>query len=83
MLKSVAAEFKKQFPERPGLFTIDDKTMGGWDKVQKRFFDPRTGIMARIQRQVGGERGDEHCLASPFRPQHGERERGSRSRSVS
>ena len=57
VLKSVAAEFKQQFPERPGLFTIDDKTMGGWDKVQKRFFDPRTGIMARIQRQVGAETG--------------------------
>ncbi len=57
VLKSVADEFKKQFPERPGLFTIDDKTMGGWDKVQKRFFDPRTGIMARIQRQVGGDTG--------------------------
>jgi sulfate/thiosulfate-binding protein len=57
VLKSVAAEFKKEFPDRPGLFTIDDKTMGGWDRVQKRFFDPRTGIMARIQRQVGGDTG--------------------------
>jgi len=57
VLRSVAAEFKKQFPERPGLFTIDDKSMGGWGKVQKRFFDARTGIMARIQRQVGGETG--------------------------
>ncbi len=57
VLKSVAAEFKKQFPARPGLFTIEDKSIGGWDKVQKRFFDPRTGIMARIQREVGGETG--------------------------
>jgi sulfate transport system substrate-binding protein len=57
VLKSVAAEFRKQFPERPGLFTIEDKSMGGWDKVQKRFFDPRTGIMARIQRQIGGDTG--------------------------
>ncbi len=44
-------------PDRPGLFTIEDKAMGGWDKVQKRFFDPKTGIMARIQRQVGGDTG--------------------------
>ncbi|MBA2460210.1 MAG: hypothetical protein H0V45_00330 [Actinobacteria bacterium] len=57
MLKSVAAEFKQQFPDRPGIFTIDDKALGGWDKVQRRFFDPRTGIMARIQRQVGGSTG--------------------------
>jgi sulfate/thiosulfate transport system substrate-binding protein len=57
VLKSVAAEFKKQFPDRPGLFTIEDKSMGGWDKVQRRFFDPKSGIMARIQRQVGGETG--------------------------
>jgi sulfate transport system substrate-binding protein len=57
VLKSVAAEFNKQFPARPGLFTIEDKSMGGWDKVQKRFFDPRTGVMARIQRQVGGTTG--------------------------
>jgi hypothetical protein len=25
--------------------------------VQKRFFDPNTGIMARIERQVGGVTG--------------------------
>ena len=52
--KAVAAEFKAKFPARPGIFTIDDLGLGGWAKVQKRFFDPRTGIMARIERQVGG-----------------------------
>jgi sulfate/thiosulfate transport system substrate-binding protein len=57
VLKSVAAQFTQQFPARPGIFTIDDTALGGWDKVQKRFFDPRTGIMARIQRQVGGSTG--------------------------
>jgi sulfate/thiosulfate transport system substrate-binding protein len=57
VLKSVVAEFRKQFPERPGLFTIEDRSLGGWAKVQKRFFDPRTGIMARIQRQVGEDTG--------------------------
>ena len=57
VLKTVASEFKRQFPPRPGLFTIEDKSMGGWDKVQKRFFDSKTGIMARIQKQVGGDTG--------------------------
>jgi sulfate/thiosulfate transport system substrate-binding protein len=40
------------FPVRPQLFTI--KYVGGWAKVEKRFFDPRTGIMARIQASSGG-----------------------------
>jgi sulfate/thiosulfate transport system substrate-binding protein len=55
--KVVAGEFTKKFPPRPGQFTIDQLGLGGWAKVQKRFFDPRTGIMARIERQVGGGTG--------------------------
>jgi sulfate transport system substrate-binding protein len=39
------------FPVRPQLFTI--KYLGGWARVDKRFFDPRTGIVTRIQRQSG------------------------------
>ena len=50
-------QFTKKFPARPGQFTIDQLGLGGWTKVQKRFFDPRTGIMARIERQVGGGTG--------------------------
>ena len=41
-----------------GQFTIDELGLGGWAKVQKRFFDPSSGIMARIERQVGGARAD-------------------------
>jgi sulfate/thiosulfate transport system substrate-binding protein len=55
--KAVAREFSKRFPARPGLFTIDQPALGGWANVQKRFFDPNTGIMARIERQVGGGTG--------------------------
>ena len=55
--KAVAAEFTSKFPPRPGQFTIEQLGLGGWEKVQKRFFDPRTGIMARIERQVGGVTG--------------------------
>jgi sulfate/thiosulfate transport system substrate-binding protein len=57
VVKSVENANRKKFPVRPGLFTIDQLGLGGWDKVQKRFFDPKTGIMARFQRQVGGSTG--------------------------
>jgi sulfate/thiosulfate-binding protein len=40
------------FPNRPQLFTI--KYVGGWPKVEKKFFDPRTGVMAKIQAANGG-----------------------------
>jgi sulfate/thiosulfate transport system substrate-binding protein len=47
--ESLADEF--QFPMPADLFTIED--LGGWDKVQKRFFDRDDGVMAEIQREVG------------------------------
>jgi sulfate transport system substrate-binding protein len=40
------------FPTRPQLFTI--KYVGGWPQVEKKFFDPRTGIMTRFQGSSGG-----------------------------
>jgi sulfate/thiosulfate transport system substrate-binding protein len=57
VVKSVEEKNRKKFPVRPGLFTIDQLGLGGWEKVQKRFFDPKSSIMARIQRQVGGSTG--------------------------
>jgi sulfate/thiosulfate-binding protein len=39
------------FPTRPQLFTI--KYVGGWAKVEQKFFDPRTGVMAKIQANGG------------------------------
>jgi sulfate transport system substrate-binding protein len=47
--ESLADEF--QFPMPVDLFTIAD--VGGWDEVQKKFFDREDGIMAGIQREVG------------------------------
>ena len=47
--ESVADEF--QFPMPVDLFTI--KYVGGWNEVQKKFFDREDGIMAGIQRDVG------------------------------
>jgi sulfate/thiosulfate-binding protein len=57
VLKSILEKNRKKFPVRPSEFTIDQLGLGGWDKVQKRFFDPNTGILARIERQVGGVTG--------------------------
>ena len=57
VVKSVLERNRKRFPVRPGQFTIDGLGLGGWAKVQTRFFDPSNGIMARIERQVGGDTG--------------------------
>ena len=57
VVKSVLERNRKKFPVRPGEFTIDQLGLGGWEKVQKRFFDPKSSVMARIQRQVGGSTG--------------------------
>jgi sulfate transport system substrate-binding protein len=40
------------FPVRPKLFTID--YLGGWSKVNKKFFDPNTGLMTKIEASLGG-----------------------------
>ena len=57
VVKSVLQRNRKKFPVRPGEFTIDAPSLGGWTKVQKRFFDPKTGIMVGIERKVGGDTG--------------------------
>jgi sulfate transport system substrate-binding protein len=57
VLKSVLEANRKRFPKRPDLFTINNLGLGGWDKVQKVFFDSDTGVMAGIERQVGGVTG--------------------------
>jgi sulfate transport system substrate-binding protein len=57
VVMSVLDKNRKKFPVRPGEFTIDQLGLGGWEKVQKRFFDPKSSIMARIQRQIGGSTG--------------------------
>jgi ABC-type sulfate transport system substrate-binding protein len=50
VVKSATRGFN--FPVRPQLFTI--KYVGGWTKVEKKFFDPHTGVMAKIQGSSGG-----------------------------
>ena len=57
IIKSVLARNRKKFPLRPGQFTIDQLGLGGWNRVQKDFFDPNKGVMAAIERKVGGGTG--------------------------
>jgi sulfate/thiosulfate transport system substrate-binding protein len=51
--KKVVAEFRKQFPVRPGEITIDAKVIGGWRAADKKWFDPNGGIMAAIEKSLG------------------------------
>jgi sulfate transport system substrate-binding protein len=57
IVKSVLNANRKKFPVRPGQFTIDQLGLGGWTKVQKDFFDPDKGVMATIEKKVGGATG--------------------------
>ena len=50
-LKSAARQFHFRRPR--GLFTIRQAGIGGWAVAERRFFDPRNGIMARINRSLG------------------------------
>ena len=47
-----AAAKGHSFPTRPQLFTI--KYVGGWTRVETKFFDPKTGVMAKIEGSLGG-----------------------------
>jgi len=40
-----------KFPTPTKLFTIDD--LGGWDKVNKDFFDPTASVMATVEQGLG------------------------------
>jgi sulfate transport system substrate-binding protein len=51
VVKSVAR--RSSFPSRPGLFSIDQMGLGGWAKVQKQFFDPRSGTVTNIIKRAG------------------------------
>jgi sulfate/thiosulfate transport system substrate-binding protein len=49
--EAVFDEFSKEFPEPPGLFTIEE--FGGWDTVATEFFDPENGSIAEVERSLG------------------------------
>ena len=49
VLHSAAKGFSFLYP--PGVFSI--QWLGGWDKVDKKFFDPNSGIVTKIQKRHG------------------------------
>ena len=49
VLPSVAAKFN--FPKPKTLFTINQ--LGGWAAVNTKFFDPETGVIAKIEQSLG------------------------------
>jgi sulfate/thiosulfate-binding protein len=51
VVKSVLDKNKKEFPNPPGLFTIDK--LGGWDQVTTKFFDETNGIVTQIEQGLG------------------------------
>jgi len=55
--KSVLAKNKDKFPVPSGLFTIDDPSIGGWEKANTEFFDPANGSVAKIERDLGVSTG--------------------------
>ena len=56
MNKQVAAEASVRSSSRSGraIFTINDKTIGGWRAADKKWFDPTNGLMVKIEQAVGG-----------------------------
>ena len=55
VVPSVEKQYLKQFPPRPQLFKIG--YVGGWAKVNTQFFDPTTGIVAKIEQSLGVSSG--------------------------
>jgi len=53
VVKSVAKSYK--FYKPAGLFTITTSKLGlnGWTKVNRRFFHPQKGIVAKIEKSLG------------------------------
>jgi sulfate transport system substrate-binding protein len=51
VVESVLEENEDKFPTPPSLFTIDD--LGGWETITTEFFDPESGSIAEIERNLG------------------------------
>jgi sulfate/thiosulfate transport system substrate-binding protein len=49
--EKVLEEYRDEFPDPAGLFTIEE--FGGWDTVATEFFDPASGSVAEIERNLG------------------------------
>ncbi len=64
--QKVAKEFSDEFPEPPGLFDIEE--FGGWETVATEFFDPESGSVAEIERDLGVVNRVAHELLSRTDP---------------
>jgi sulfate/thiosulfate transport system substrate-binding protein len=53
IVPAIAKEFS--FPKPAGLFTIEK--FGGWSKVNKEFFDPASGSIAKVEQAAGVSTG--------------------------
>jgi sulfate/thiosulfate-binding protein len=49
--EAVLEEYRDEYPDPPGLFTIEE--FGGWDTVATEFFDPASGSIAEVERNLG------------------------------
>jgi sulfate transport system substrate-binding protein len=56
VLKGIAKQYRSSFPTR-AVTTISSPWFGGWYKVDKRWFDPSSGLMVGIEKTVGGPTG--------------------------
>jgi sulfate transport system substrate-binding protein len=52
--RPVNRSVKDPYPERPGMFKVDDKYIGGWRNADKVWFDARHGRMVKIEQAAGG-----------------------------
>jgi sulfate/thiosulfate-binding protein len=53
---AVAKKYKRKYPLK-GFTTISNPMFGGWRAAQKRWFDPKNGLMVGIEKNVGGPAG--------------------------
>lgn len=44
-------EGASKFPTPPGLFTV--ASLGGWSKIDEKFFEPATGVVTKIEESLG------------------------------
>ncbi|WP_217914423.1 sulfate ABC transporter substrate-binding protein [Miltoncostaea marina] len=58
VLPAVAEKHASEYPEIPGLFTMDED-LGGWTSFRDEFFDPDRGYMADIFADRGFSQDDE------------------------
>ncbi len=50
---SVLAEVREAVPAATAAVQDRLQFLGGWDKVNTKFFDPTNGIMAKIEQSLG------------------------------